>query len=73
MARPVFFRMLASWEGVVAYDKKTIAELEEIATNLHAQIALHPDYKLSRLQLKECERWIELRRARADVTLTALF
>ena len=49
----------------MAYDKKTIAELEELATNLHAQIALHPDRNLSRLQLKECERWIELRRKRA--------
>jgi hypothetical protein len=48
----------------MAYDKKTIAELENLAANLHAQIALHPTHKLSRLQLKECERWIELRRAR---------
>jgi hypothetical protein len=57
----------------VAYDKKNIAELEEIATNLHAQIALHPESKSSRLQLKECERWIEMRRTRLGVTLRALF
>ncbi len=44
------------------YDTKTIAELEKLARNLRAQIALHPDYRLERVELKECEKWIELRR-----------
>lgn len=58
----------------MAYDKKTIAELEELATNLHSQIALHPEYNLSRLQLRECETWIELRRKRGvDAMLTVPF
>ncbi len=48
------------------YDTKTIAELEQIATNLRAQIALHPHYRSEPLELKECERWIELRRREAN-------
>ncbi len=46
----------------MAYDTKTISDLETIAGNLRIQIALHPDYQLERVELKECERWIELRR-----------
>ncbi len=44
------------------YDTKTIAELETLANNLRAQIALHPEYRLERVELEECQRWIELRR-----------
>ncbi len=44
------------------YDTKTLAELEKLATNLRAQIALRPDYHLEEVELKECERWIEQRR-----------
>ncbi len=44
------------------YDTKTISELEELANNLRDQIALHPDDEMERVQLKECEEWIELRR-----------
>ncbi len=44
------------------YDTKTLAELEKLATNLRAQITLHPDYHLEEVELKECERWIEQRR-----------
>ncbi len=46
----------------MAYDTKSLTELEEIATNLRLEIALHPEYELERVELKECERWIELRR-----------
>jgi len=56
-------------EGVTAYDNKTIAELEELASNLRLQIALHPDYELERVELKECERWIERRRRELDPKL----
>lgn len=57
-------------EGVVmAYDRKTIVELEELSNNLRLQIALHPDYELERVELKECERWIELRRRELDTKL----
>jgi hypothetical protein len=44
------------------YQEKTIAELEELATNLRLQVGLHPDYELERVELTECEKWIELRR-----------
>ncbi len=44
------------------YDTKTLAELEKLANNLRAQIALHPDYHLEEGELTECERWIEQRR-----------
>lgn len=47
----------------MAYDTKTIAELQQIAANLRGQIALHPNYLLERVELKECEMWIELRRS----------
>ncbi len=43
------------------YQTKTIAELEELAANLRRQICIHPDYELERTELKECERWIEIR------------
>jgi hypothetical protein len=66
--RSVFFRVLAG-EGVMAYETKTIAELEELATNLRLEIALHPDYELERVELKECESWIELRRRELDANL----
>ncbi len=46
----------------MAYDTKSLTELEEIATNLRLEIALHPEYQLERVELKECERWIEMRR-----------
>ncbi len=48
------------------YDTKTISELEELANNLRVQIALHPDDEQDRVQLKECEEWIELRRRELD-------
>jgi hypothetical protein len=64
----VFFRGFAG-EGVMAYDTKTVAELEELATNLRLEVALHPDYELERVELKECERWIELRRRELDTNL----
>ncbi len=44
------------------YDTKTIAELEDMATNLRIQLALHPERELERVELKECERWIALRK-----------
>ncbi|MBZ5630985.1 MAG: hypothetical protein LAO06_19185, partial [Acidobacteriia bacterium] len=53
----------------MAYDRKTIVELEELANNLRLQLALHPDYELERVELKECERWIELRRRELDTNL----
>ena len=53
----------------MAYETKTIAELEELATHLRLQIALHPDYGLERVELTECEKWIELRRRELDTDL----
>ena len=64
----MFFRVFAG-EGVMGYQTKTIAELEELATNLRLQIALHPDYELEQVELTECERWIELRRRELDTNL----
>ena len=64
----MFFRVFAG-EGVMGYQTKTIAELEELATNLRLEIALHPDYELERVELKECESWIERRRRELDTNL----
>ncbi len=44
------------------YDTKTLTELEKLASNLRAQIALHPEFHLEEGELKECERLIEQRR-----------
>ncbi len=46
----------------MAYETKTIAELELIAANLRRHITLHPECHLEQVELEECERWIELRR-----------
>ncbi len=47
----------------MAYDTKTLAELERIAINLRAQIARKPNCSMGeRMELQECQRWIELRR-----------
>ena len=64
----MFFRVFAG-EGLMGYETKTVAKLEELATNLRLQIVLHPDYELERAELKECERWIELRRRELDANL----
>ncbi len=52
----------------MAFDTKSVPELEKLATNLRAQIALHPQYGLERAELKECKRWIALRRIEAGAT-----
>ena len=64
----MFLRVFAG-EGVMGYETKTVAKLEELATNLRLQIAFRPDYELERAELKECERWIELRRRELDTDL----
>jgi hypothetical protein len=50
----------------MAYETKTIAELEELARNLRLQITLHPQFELEKVELEECERWIEARRRELD-------
>ena len=45
----------------MGYQTKSIVELEELAKNLRAQIAIHPECELEREQLKQVEAWIELR------------
>ncbi len=50
----------------MAYETKTLVELEELARNLRLQLVLHPQYELERVELKECERWIETRRRELD-------
>ncbi len=44
------------------YDTKNLAELEKLAANLRAQIAVHPEYHLEEVQLEECEKLIQLKR-----------
>ncbi len=46
----------------MAYETKTIAELEELARNLRRQLTLHPQFELEKIELEECERWLETRR-----------
>ncbi|MGI9101736.1 MAG: hypothetical protein ACR2IF_04750 [Terriglobales bacterium] len=46
----------------MAYDTKDIRELEDIAEHLRQQIGLHPNYELEKLQLSECERWLQKRK-----------
>ncbi len=50
----------------MAFDTKNVLELEKLASNLRAQIAMHPDCRLERAELKECKRWIALRRLERD-------
>ncbi len=44
------------------YQTKSIAELEDMAEHLRQQIALHPKFELEKLQLRECERWLVIKR-----------
>ena len=47
--------------GVVGYETKSVVELEQLAKNLRAQIAIHAECELEREELKQVEAWIELR------------
>jgi hypothetical protein len=52
---------------VMAFDTKTLEELEELAHNLREQIRLHPNHsKLEQVELREVEEWIELRRKNGE-------
>ncbi len=44
------------------YDTKSIRELEDIAAHLRQQIVLHPTYELEKIELRECERWLQQRK-----------
>ena len=45
----------------MGYETKSIVELEQLAKNLRAQIAIHAECELEREELKQVEAWIELR------------
>jgi hypothetical protein len=50
----------------MALDNKSLAELEELASDLRAQIARNPDHsRIERVELEDVEGWIKLRRREA--------
>ena len=46
-------------------ENKSLAELEERASNLRKQITNHPDFTLEKTELEDVEGWIKLRRMEA--------
>ena len=46
----------------MGFDTKTLQELELLRAHLRMQVALHPRLQLERQQLKDCEKWLALRR-----------
>jgi len=49
----------------MSLENKSLAELEELASNLRKQITHHPDFTLEKTELEEVEGWIKLRRMEA--------
>jgi hypothetical protein len=46
-------------------ENKSLAELEELASNLRRQITRNPDTALEKTELEDIEGWIKLRRMNA--------
>jgi hypothetical protein len=46
----------------MGFDTKTVQELELLTTHLRQQMALHPEYRLERVMLQDCEKWLAIRR-----------
>lgn len=46
----------------MGFDTKTVRELELLASHLHQQVALHPEFRLERVMLRDCEKWLTIRR-----------
>ena len=46
-------------------DNKSLAELEELASNLRKQITHHPNTAMEKTELEDVEGWIKLRRMEA--------
>lgn len=46
----------------MGFDTKTVQELELLTAHLRQQIALHPQYRLERVMLQDCEKWLAIRR-----------
>ena len=46
----------------MGFDTKTVQELEMLTAHLRQQVALHPEYRLERVMLRDCEKWLVIRR-----------
>lgn len=46
----------------MGFDTKTVQELELLTAHLRQQVALHPEYRLERVMLRDCEKWLFIRR-----------
>ena len=47
----------------MSLENKSLAELEELATNLRSQIALNPNHTaMEKVELEDVQEWITLRR-----------
>jgi hypothetical protein len=49
----------------MSLENKSLAELEELASNLRKQITHHPDFTMEKTELEDVEGWIKLRRMEA--------
>jgi hypothetical protein len=49
----------------MSLQNKTLAELEELASNLRKQITHYPDTAMEKTELEDVEGWIKLRRMEA--------
>jgi hypothetical protein len=49
----------------MSLENKSLAELEELASNLCKQITHHPDTAMEKTELEDVEGWIKLRRMEA--------
>lgn len=46
----------------MGFDTKTVQELELLTVHLRQQVAMHPEYRLERVMLQDCEKWLAIRR-----------
>jgi hypothetical protein len=49
----------------MSLENKSLAELEELASNLRKQITHHPNTAMEKTELEDVEGWIKLRRIEA--------
>ena len=55
----------------MSLENKSMAELEVLASNLRLQIARNPNHSaMETVELKDVERWIELRRSPGSDDMT---
>ena len=56
----------------MGFDTKTVQELELLTIHLRQQVVLHPEYRLERVMLQDCEKWLAIRRRQEKKLATPL-